>query len=431
MRNRLFLIAFFAFLLPIFASGQNVKIVGKTNRPNTMVRLLAYDDMLTMWETQLSETQSDKDGKFVVETTINEITPVNVAVGLERVDFIICPNGNYDIEIQVADHDNDVSYFDQTQPALYFNSIDDGGFYTQHLAVMEFVDSFIYDNINKIVTRRNLSLLDTLDNQINRNFGEIKFKYTNDYVKYRKASATMTVNTKKTLSQYFDNQEVLYSQPAYMEVFLELFKTDIADADFLSRNPQLAELISLNNIRKRFFSNACDKQTALKAIEDIRKSSKYQKNQLVATHIANLINDLTYDSDAPSFSLKDKKGNTVQLADYQNDMVLLQFVDRVSPLLEHEFSTLNELQKQWNDTIQVVTIATKESFDDYVQLFDKQGYKWTLLNLGDKILLLENYHVKMCPAYIILKRRGRVGMAPAPSPDHNLDIQVRRICRYL
>ena len=120
----------------------------------------------------------------------------------------------------------------------------------------------------------------------------------------------------------------------------------------------------------------------------------------------------------------------VQLSDYQDDMVLLQFVDRYSPLNEHEFSVLNELQKQWNDTIQVLTIATKETFDDYVQLFEKQGYKWQLLNLDFNIVLLEKYHIVMFPSYVILKKNGRIGMAPAPAPDHNLENHVRRISRY-
>ena len=152
---------------------------------------------------------------------------------------------------------------------------------------------------------------------------------------------------------------------------------------------------------------------------------------MVADNIAKQVNDMTYDSEAPGFSLKDKDDKTVQLSDYQDDMVLLQFVDKYSPLNEHEFATLNDLQKQWNDTIKVVTIATKESFQEYVQLFEKQGYKWQLLNLNFNILLLEDYHIKTYPAYVILKRKNRVGMAPAPSPDHNLDIQVRRISGYL
>lgn len=430
MRNKIAILTVLALFMPILALSQNVKIIGTTNRPNILVRLMSCADKLTYFETQLAETQSDKDGRFSFETTINEITPVDIIVGLDHVDMIVCPNGNYDIEIKVNDRAENKSFFEKEPPEMYINTIEDGGFYAQYLAVAEIVDYFLYDNAYDIIQKRNLKLLDELDNQINTSVGKIKSKFISDFVKYRKASMIMAVNKQKVIKEYYDNQDVLYSQYAYMDVFYELFKTDTPDADFLSRNPQLAELINLNNVRKCYFNNTCDKAYALKAVKDIKKSSKYVKNQEVADHIIAQINDLTYDSKAPDFYLKDNRGKVVQLSDYQDDMVLLQFVDRYSPLNEHEFSVLNDLQKQWNDTIQVLTIATKETFDDYVQLFEKQGYKWPVLNLDFNILLLEKYHIVMFPSYVILKKKSRVGMAPAPSPDHNLEIQVRRISRY-
>ena len=430
MKNKSVFCLILALLCPIFMLGQNVSIVGKTNVSNALVRLLTYDEMVTCEQTKVAETQSDKDGKFSLHAEIKEITPAQIAINLERVDILLKPDGKYDFEIIIPEN-KEVSIFEKEQPILKINSIDDGGFYSQYVATQSFIDDFLYDNFNQIYRGRKMSLLDTLDNQIVRNFGRIDNNYIKNSIKYRKAAVLMTANTKRTISEYFDNQEVLYLQPEYMDVFQELFKNSINDADFLSRNPQLAELIEMNNVRKSFFSNICDKKTALNIVDNIKKSSKYQKNKLVATNLAKMFNDMTYDSKAPGFSLKDKNGKVVQLSDYQDDMVLLQFVDKYSPLNEHEFATLNDLQKQWNDTIQVVTIATKETFADYVQLFENKGYKWQLLNLGDDILLLEKYHIVIFPSYVILKRKGRVGMAPAPSPDHNLEIHVRRISKYL
>ena len=430
MRNKSVFCLILVLLCPVFMLGQNVSIVGKTNVPDALIRLLTYDELLTCEQTKVAETRSDKDGKFALQAEIKEITPAQIAVNLERVDIILSPNGKYDFEIIIPEK-QEGSYFEKEQPYLGINKIDDGGLYSQYIAVQSYIDDYLNQYFNIIYRNKKTSLLDTLDNQLAKNIGNIENAYIKDCIKYRKASVLMSVNTKLTIAEYFDNQKVLYLQPDYMYVFQELFKNDIKDADFLSRNPQLAELISMNNVRKAFFSNAMDKKAALKALDDIKKSSKYQENKVVATNMAKLVNDLTYDSEAPAFSLEDKDGKTVQLSDYQDDMVLLQFVDRVSPLTDHEFEVLNSLQKQWNDTIKVVTIATKESFDEYVQIFEKQGYKWQLLNLNFNILLLEDYHIKTYPAYVILKRKNRIGMAPAPSPDHNLEIQVRRINRYL
>lgn len=429
MKNKRIFGLILVFLCPIFMLGQNVSIVGKTNIPNALVRLLTYDEMLTHHQTKVAETQSDKDGKFTLQIEIKEITPAQIAINLDRVDFILSPGASYNLEITIPDK-GEVSFFEQEMPSLKINSATDGGFYSQFVAIQEFIDDFLYDNFDRIYRGRQVSLLDTLDNQLVKNFGKTTNKYIDDFIKYRKASMLMTVNTKQTLAEYFDNQEVLYMQQAYMDVLPGLRNTIVSDNDFLSRNWQIAELIRMMNLDASYHSNPQNQNQILNALEQIEKTSKSKKNQLIAANIIKRLKELSYDSDAPAFSLKDKNGKIVQLSDYQDDMVLLQFVGNITSLVENEFAMLNQLHKQWNDTIQIVTIAPRESFQNYLQLFDKQGYNWQLLNLGDNILLLEDYHVMIYPAYVILKRKNRIGMSPAPSPDHNLDIQVRRIGRY-
>ena len=428
MRNKALVGMLVAMMMPLFSFGQNVLITGKANRPNALVRLLAYDEMFTCHQTKLFETRSDNEGVFSLNATIDEITPIQIAIDLERVDMIVPPNSKYNLEIVIPEQ-NDVSFFEREHPALKINSADDNGFYAQYVTAEAMISDFIYERFDEIYRYRRLYLLDTLDKQIVRTLGEIKSEYTIDHIKYRKAAVVMAVSAKRAMVEYFDNQDVKYSQMAYMDVFRELFKTEEKDSDFLSANPQLAELIAMNGQQKMYYANPSAKQSILNYLEDIQKTSKYKKNKLVAANLATQIEELSYDSQAPEFSLKDKNGRNVKLSDYHDDIVLLQFVDRLSPLTDHEFASLNTLCKNMADTVQVVTIATKESFDRFVDYFDKQDFKWQILNLGDDILLLEDYHVLTFPTYVLIKRKGRVGMAPAPSPDHHLDIHIRRISR--
>lgn len=430
MKNNSFLILILMSILPLLASGQFVSIEGKTNVTDALIRLFTYDEMLTCEQTKVAEAQSDKNGNFKLEANIAEITPAQIAINLTRVDIVLCPGGTYNLEITVPNR-NIGSYFEQEMPLMKINSADDGGFYSQFVATQYFIDDFIHENFNSIYRGRKTFLMDTLDNQLIRNFGVIENKYIKDLIKYRKASLLMSVNAKKTMSEYFDNQEVMYMQRAYMDALSDLRNTIGSDDDFLSRNWQIAELIMMMNLNRSFYANAMNQSQILNSLAKIEKSSESRKNRKVASNIIKQLKELAYDSDAPAFSLKNKQGEMIQIADYQNDMVLIQFVDGITPLIENEFASLNSLHEQWRDTIQIVTIVTKESFDDYTQLFDKQGYDWQLLNLGDNILLLEAYHVRICPAYIILKRNNRIGMAPAPSPFHYLDVQVRRISKYL
>ena len=173
-----------------------------------------------------------------------------------------------------------------------------------------------------------------------------------------------------------------------------------------------------------------DKIQIIKHINNIAQNSKNKKNKAIVNDIIKQINRLSFNTDAPAFSLKDKDSKIVNSSDFKENLVLLQFVNQVSAMTDYQFNTLKELSQQWNDTIQIVTIATKESFDDFKQTFENKEYNWDLLNLGDDILLLEKYQIKTFPDYIILGKNNKIGMAPAPSPDRYLDSHVRRLHNY-
>ena len=227
-------------------------------------------------------------------------------------------------------------------------------------------------------------------------------------------------------SREFDRQEFTEALSSGYVKFSDYLKKN----GFMAANPQLAELVIMKYLCGIYYENQERKAIATEYLNAMSKSSKYLKNKMVASDVLARLQRLSYDTEAPSFSLENEDGEVVSLSDYQDKMVLLQFVDRVSDMTSRQFEALNVLQHQWGDTIAVVTIATKESFDDFRELFYDKWYEWQLLNLGDDILLWEKYNVRTSPEYVIIKKKGRIGMAPAPAPDHYLDYHVRRISRY-
>jgi len=454
-----FIIAFLVMmLLPFSASAQNLKIVGKTNKPNALVRLLTYNDLFTTEQTSIAETYADFIGNFTFNTVIQQDTPAQIAVNLDRVDIVLRPGSFYNIEIFIPNKNENLSYFEQEKPTLKINSANDNDMSRQLIMVESIINDFVYENIDEICRAKKSYLIDTIESQVSRSIGDRKNDYVERFVRYKLAALRMAAspgNMRGIINQYFDNQQVLYLQSSYVDLFNEMFDgyfesrtfsyrglTDalysgydgffsyIKKDDFLSHNPQLAELIVLKYLNQLYYGNPQLRWIAFDFINRMKNVSEYPQNKAVASDMMTRIRRLSYDSEAPDFSLKDKDGNTVKLSDYQDGMALLQFVDRVSEMTDYEFSRLNELQNQWKDTVSVITIATKESFNDFVQLFENQKFNWQLLNLGDDILLLEKYGIKTCPDYVILKSKNRIGMAPAPAPDHYLDYHVRRLYRH-
>ena len=106
-----------------------------------------------------------------------------------------------------------------------------------------------------------------------------------------------------------------------------------------------------------------------KYIDRLYANTKNPKTKAVVNDILKQINRLSFNADAPAFSLQNKDGKTVKSSDFKDNMVLLQFVNQASAMTDHQFNTLKDFSQQWNDTIQIVTIATKECFDDFRQIF--------------------------------------------------------------
>ena len=447
------------FIISNIAFSQNVKIEGRVNKPNALVRLLTYNDMLTYEQTLVCETRSDDEGVFLLEANVVDITMSQVAVNLERVDLLIKPDASYELEIIIPEQKKDASYFERESPTLKIINISDDELYSQYHVSNMIIDDFLYENFNQIYRNRRLSLLDTLDAAIQRNIPEIKSEFVKDNIRYRKAAIQMLVNNdngKKVINQYFNKQNVLYSSPAYMNLFHELFVNYLASRQFspsdlrymlyqdydrfmtylkekdvfLAENQNLAEIIVAYNLKRMFYEFQDDRKAILDKLKYIGQNAKNQKTKEIVNDMLKQINRLSFNSDAPDFSLRDKNGNVVGLADFKENMLLIQFVNKVSSMTDYQFELLKDFSNQWQDTIQIVTIATKESFNDFEKLFEEKNYRWKLLNLENEILLLEKYQIKTYPDYVIIGKNGKIGMSPAPSPEQYLDFHVRRLYKY-
>ncbi len=447
------------FLISNIAVSQNVKIDGKVNEPNALVRLLIYNDMLTYEQTLVYETKSDNDGNFLIEADVEDVVMAQIAVNLERVDLLIKPDASYELEIVIPEQKNDVSYFERESPTLKIININDDELYTQYHVSNMIIDDFLYENFNQIYRNRRLSLLDSLELVIKRNIPQIKSDFVKDNIRYRKAAIQMVVNNdngKKVINQYFNKQDVQYSNPAYMNLFHEIFANYLASRQFgasdlrymlyqdydrfmsylkekdvfLAENQNLAELIVAYNLKRMFYELQDDRKVILEKLKSLGQNTKNQKNKDIVNDILKQIDRLSFNSEAPDFSLNDRNGNLVKLADFKENMLLVQFVNKVSAMTDYQFELLKDFSNQWQDTIQIVTIATKESFDDFEKLFEEKNYKWKLLNLENEILLLEKYRIKTYPDYVIIGTNGKIGMSPAPSPEQYLDFHVRRLYKY-
>lgn len=442
-------------LLALVASAQNVTLTGRTNQTNALMRLFVYEDLINETGLLIGQSRSDKQGNFILEGMLNQILPARIYVGLEYVDLILSPNATYDVDIIIPEQKENVSYFEKELPTLRVKRASDQGLYRQVIYSEEIINSYLIEHFNQIYRGRQLRYIDSIQNTINKEVPDIKSDYVKAHNRYKIASVRLGISTdggKKIIKDYYDGQPVLYTQNAYMDLFKELFdgyfnsaaydshqlnqaitagsaafKTYLDTDPLMARNPRLSELITIFNLQKLCYGDRNTKSLAQEHLNHIKEHTKYTEHRTIIGNFFTRYNRLAAGSDAPKFTLKDSEGKSVSLSDYKNGLVLLQFVDGVSPFIERQYAELRSLHHQWQDSVQILTIVPHDKMEPVKRYFEEKRQDWPLLDLGDNILLLEAYNIRTFPEYILINRNNKIGEAPAPSPERYLDEKVRRM----
>lgn len=440
-------------MLFLSVSAQNVTITGRSNKTNTLTRLFVYEDLVNETGILLNQSQTDAKGHFILEGNVKQNLPARIYVGLDPVDLILTPNASYDIEIIVPEKKDNVSYFEKELPTIRVKRATDKGIYRQIIYSEEIINAYMMEHFNQIYRGRQLRYIDSIQNAISREVPDIKSDYVKNHNRYKIAAIKLGISTdggKKIIKDYFDGQPVLYTQSAYIDLFKELFDGYFNSAAYdshmlgdafvegpapfkkylntdplMAKNPQLAELITIYNLQKLCYGDRSTSRFAKDHLNYLKAQTKYPEHKTIISDFFASYNRLAPGTAAAEFTLKDQNGKEVSLSDYKNGLVLLQFVDGVSAVSEHQFSELRALHNQWQDTVQILTIAPHDKMDFFKKQFEEKRQDWPLLDLGDNILLLEAYNVRTFPEYILITRGNKIGLAPAPSPERYLDERVR------
>lgn len=436
--------------------GQNVTIVGKVNKSNCLIRLFVCDDLLNSEYTESFLTHADEKGHFIIHAQVDDIMPAQVAVNLDRIDFVISPNATYDFQIEIPDTEGYVSFFEKPLPSLKIKKTSDRGLYRQLSDAEEIINGFILNHFNEIYRQRKLSYVDSLREELQQHFPKGMMPYVNDYVDYKLASTKLAIYSdggQRIIQQHFDGQKILYLQPAYMDLFKEVFahyfwnrKFDtrqfkeafykspealrhyLESADpIMANDKRLAELILIYNLGKMYHEEPNDRDYIIAHLDALEENTTHKQHKTIIKNLRKRQAQFAQGAPAIDFILDDADGNKIKLSDFSDRLVLLQFVDAYAPTIQQQFDKLNQLHQQWQDTVLVITIASHDKFALYRDKFKEQNISWPLLNLRDDILLLEKYNVKTFPEYVIIKPGTKIGMAPAPAPDQFLDYHIRRL----
>lgn len=411
--------------------AQQVTITGRVNRPEALVRLMVYDDLLNRHETLVAETTADAQGFFILEGDVEKTMPAGLFVGLESVDLVVVPGASYEVSIVVPEPAPNASYFERESPTLRVKTATDKGVYRQVVISQAIIDDYVLSYVDELFRRRQYRYLDSIRATIQEEL-HVTDRYVLQYDTYRIAAVQMAMNAdggKKVIGQYYDGQPVLYDCQPYMDLFKDLFKTFTLTDEFAARNPELADLVNIYQLRNLYYEDYSSRQWVKGQLRSIGKQSKSMATKALVNHTLGRFDRFAQGAEAPDFELQSAEGTSVKLSDYKDAMVLLQFVDGSSFTVDHQFETLAELHRQWQDSVQLITVSTKDQLASHRKRFVEHRYDWPLLNLGNDILLLERYEVRTFPEYFIILPDTKIGLAPAPNPERTLGEKVTKLLK--
>lgn len=442
------------FSLATTSFGANVTVSGRVNKINALVRLLAYDDLLNMHEVELAQTYSDDQGFFLLEGSLSHTSPGRIAVGLESVDLYLAPGASYEVAITVPDIDPRASYFERKSPTIRVKTATDKGLYRQIVISEQIVNSYVLEYFDAIYRRRQYRYLDSIRATIDAEL-DIRDDYVRQHDDYKIASVQMAINAdggKKVIEEYYDRKPVLYLCQPYMDLFKDLFANKFYQAPylmgdfeeafwsstegfrrylmsdpFMERNPRLAEMIIVYNLRTMYHEQPRLRKAVRTHLKSLGEKSAYAETREMVRHLFAELDRYAPGADAPDFELPSSDGTMVKLSDYKDTYVLLQFVEGSSATVDHQFEALADLHHQWRDSVQLITVTTKDQMEAHRKRFADHHYDWPLLNLGNDILLLERYEVRTFPEYFFIQPQTKIGIAPASAPDRFLEEQIRAL----
>ncbi len=443
--------------------SQPVTVEGRVEGGNkNLIRVIKYADLFSHYipDGALASCVTDKDGNFSLKFDLKNTTYAFFSLDLKKSEIYLTPGGTYILKVKRDSTLDKGSIFDKVENPLPVTIISATDSLNQYISLFNVMfNNFVYNNFMSIYKRHNMSVINDFRKTVDKTFNTAVSEYFKNYVEYTVATTvwlSRNGGSKSMLRDYFVNKPVLYDNIAYTDFFHEFFKgyfnsplrkdvnydsilnlinsgagyskldSLIKKDTILAQNERLLQLVEMEVLKECYYDKTADRKNVENLFGELAAKSKYDENRKIAVNYLKRFHRLAYGTPAPDFQLPDIAGNERTLDDFKGKFVLLTFMNTGCKICNKQLENVEKIADSYSVSVKVVTILSGNNASETIRFFREKGYDWTVLLLGNKITLLEDYDVKTFPAYILLNPDGTVALAPAPMPDENLDFFIQR-----
>jgi peroxiredoxin len=434
--------------------AQNVTIKGMAKSyENKEIGIWLFNDRISNTQKQLSYTNIDSAGNFLLEFNIREIQYITLKIEKNIASMFVQPATDYEIIIHPPDSatyqnpniEHDVKIDIKLNSKTEINAL-----------TMDYdkrFDDFLTVNYADFIKRSPQPKLDSFRRAMTEFYSTVNNSYFNNYITY--SIASMQRNTKmsekKLFEAYIQKKPVLYQHPEYMNFFNAFYKEKLqsfalskqgndlsfiindrgsypAAVNALKRAPYIpndtvCELVLLKGLYESYYDGSFKKEGIKAILKQMAEGSTIEENKKIAQNILSSFSSLQKGSQAPPFVLPDKAGLTHSLDELRDKKyVYLMFFDKNNTASQEQMKLMPSLKKTYGERIAFVSISTDKS---NVELNSFQvanpKYDWLFLYDNSEGQLRKLYEIVSLPSYFLISPEGKFVQVPADSPEEDIE----------
>jgi len=446
----LFLILPVSKALPTFIEG---KVVGGNG---LVIRISRYADQISYQEELLDICEIDNTGAFKLGFEITDIQEVFVHIGNQKFSFFAEEGKSYQLRIEDVEIPPKSAVNQQKQLHLFWN---------EKNALNEAIDNFNYsystfleENFVALYKYRDSKLLKTFEDKMveklenTNNLNPTEKSFFENFIAYQLAelkNASGTVSDLELGESYLKNKEVLYNHPSYMLFFNNYFTKYFLSGkrntnytgfvgrirsgsnssrllDYIGQDPiliqeRLRELVLLSALKEVYYNKEFNKNQLKSLIQEIANKSKFREHQKIGSSILNQLTSLQIGATPPAFKLKSTQGILKSLNDYKGRYVYLVFTSDNCQACEADRIALENIHKKYKEDIAILEVFINYTKEGLSKFINQDKSSWDQLLFDNNFDLLNDYHARIFPLYILLDREGKIVFNPSKKPHEGID----------